>query len=59
MADRRGLAPVIEVDGGINEETAREAARAGANALVAGSYVFGATSRAQAIASLKRAFTAD
>jgi ribulose-phosphate 3-epimerase len=59
MIDRRGLAPVIEVDGGINEETAREAARAGANALVAGSYVFGASSRAQAIASLKRAFTAD
>jgi len=31
----------IEVDGGINEKTARECAGAGANIFVAGSYVFG------------------
>ncbi|OPZ10024.1 MAG: Ribulose-phosphate 3-epimerase [candidate division BRC1 bacterium ADurb.BinA364] len=32
----------IQVDGGINGETARLAAAAGANVLVAGSFVFGA-----------------
>lgn len=34
--------PLIEVDGGINAETAREVQVAGAEILVAGSYIFGA-----------------
>jgi ribulose-phosphate 3-epimerase len=38
--DRRNLDVVIEVDGGINEDTAPLAARAGATMLVAGSAVF-------------------
>lgn len=39
----RALAPSldIEIDGGINDQTARQAVAAGANVLVAGSYVFG------------------
>jgi len=37
---RRGLAFLIEVDGGISPETAPEAARAGADILVAGHAVF-------------------
>lgn len=43
----------IEVDGGINEQTARFAVKAGANVLVAGSYVFGAKDRKKALNSLK------
>ena len=37
---RRGLNIDLEVDGGINAETAPLAAKAGANVLVAGSYLF-------------------
>ena len=40
--DRLGLQIDIEVDGGINAETAPLAVKAGANVLVAGSYVFNA-----------------
>lgn len=43
----------IEVDGGINEETAKIAVKAGANILVAGNYIFGAKNRKKAIDSLK------
>lgn len=43
----------IQVDGGINEKTAPRAVQAGANILVAGSYVFAAKDRAAAIASLR------
>ncbi len=54
-AERRGLSPDIEVDGGINPETAPLCVRAGANVLVAGSAVFRAPSPADAIAALRRA----
>jgi ribulose-phosphate 3-epimerase len=37
---RRSLAVDIEVDGGINQETAKQAVAAGANILVAGSAIF-------------------
>ncbi len=37
---RQGLAVDLEVDGGINGETAELAVKAGANVLVAGSYLF-------------------
>jgi len=40
MLSERGLATDIEVDGGINEETAPAAVRAGARILVAGAAVF-------------------
>lgn len=43
----------IQVDGGINDETAKLAVKAGANILVAGSYIFGAKDRAAAINSLR------
>jgi ribulose-phosphate 3-epimerase len=39
--DARGLPVDVEVDGGIDEETARRAAAAGANVFVAGSAIFG------------------
>lgn len=43
----------IEVDGGVNAETAKQCREAGANVLVAGSYVFGATDRGDAIAKVR------
>ncbi|RKH57563.1 ribulose-phosphate 3-epimerase [Corallococcus aberystwythensis] len=53
MLDARGLDVDIEVDGGINAETAKRVVDAGATVLVAGSYVFGAKDRAAAIRSLR------
>ena len=47
------LAYEIEVDGGVNAETAAVVKEAGADVLVAGSYVFGAEDRKEAIAKLK------
>jgi ribulose-phosphate 3-epimerase len=44
---------MIEVDGGINDVTAVMCKYAGANVLVAGSYVFGAEDVAGAIEKLK------
>lgn len=41
MIEKRGLEVLIEVDGGVNAETAAQLFDAGADALVAGSYVFG------------------
>lgn len=43
----------IEVDGGINEHTSKECISAGANMLVAGSYIMNAKDRLQAIRSLR------
>ncbi|KAI8476673.1 MAG: hypothetical protein J3K34DRAFT_516264 [Monoraphidium minutum] len=51
---------VIQVDGGVNAETARLAAAAGANALVAGTAVFGAPGgAAAAIAGLRAALLGE
>ncbi|MDQ0418636.1 ribulose-phosphate 3-epimerase [Croceifilum oryzae] len=55
MADQLGINLDIEVDGGVNSETARLVAEAGANVLVAGSAVFGAKDRARAIAEIRDA----
>ena len=52
-ADRLGLALDIQVDGGINPETAKLAVAAGANVLVAGSSVFNASDRRAAINALR------
>lgn len=43
----------IEVDGGINERTAKDAREAGATILVAGSYIFKSKDRKAAIESLR------
>jgi ribulose-phosphate 3-epimerase len=53
LCDTRGLDPWIEVDGGINGGNAWQVVDAGANALVAGSAVFGSTDYAAAIARLR------
>lgn len=43
----------LEVDGGINDVTAKHAIKAGADVLVAGSYVFGASDYKKAISILR------
>ncbi len=50
---RRGLNTDIQVDGGINSETAKLVLDAGANILVAGSYVFAAENRKKAIDAIR------
>jgi len=56
MLQERGASGIhIEVDGGINANTAALVAEAGADALVAGTFVFGQDDRRQAIAALRRA----
>ena len=50
---RQWYAGDIEVDGGINAQTARQAVEAGANALVAGTYVFRHADYRTAIDSLR------
>lgn len=52
MITEQGLDTLIEVDGGINAETGRMCASAGADILVAGSYVFKAKSPHAAIETL-------
>ncbi len=51
--ERRGLATDIQVDGGITDATAPLVTRAGANVLVAGSYLFKAADMPSAIQTLK------
>lgn len=53
MIDKEGLCCQLEVDGGINPDTAALVREAGATALVAGSAVFGKADRAAAINSLR------
>jgi ribulose-phosphate 3-epimerase len=54
LIQKEGLSHIyIEVDGGINAETAKLAISAGANALVAGNYVYSANNISQAIKSLR------
>ena len=49
----QNLSYIIEVDGGVNEETARLCETAGADVVVAGSAVFNAADRALAIQKIK------
>lgn len=54
LADQSGREIHIEVDGGINDETAHAVIEHGANVLVSGSYLFKAADPAAALAALKR-----
>ena len=54
LRDASGSKAMIEVDGGVNAKTGAELAEAGADILVAGSYVFGAPNINEAIRSLQR-----
>ena len=56
MAEQKGLADLlIEVDGGVNKNTARQCIEAGANLLVAGSAVYNEKDRKKAIFDIKGA----
>ena len=52
--DRRGLKVALQVDGGINEETAPIAAAAGADTFVAGSAIFHASDPLEAARRIRR-----
>lgn len=51
--DKNGRPVRLQVDGGVNPETAKQCRDAGADTLVAGSYIFGAEERAAAVAQLR------
>lgn len=53
LVDAGELRVLIEIDGGINEETIEQAARAGVDCFVAGSAVYGADDPGKAIAALR------
>ncbi|MEN9988884.1 MAG: hypothetical protein RLZZ585_1923 [Bacteroidota bacterium] len=53
LRTRKNASFIIEVDGGVNMETGRLLAEAGADALVAGSFVFNSTSPQETISNLK------
>lgn len=53
LIDSKGLKTIIEVDGGVNTQTGKLLVDAGADALVAGSFVFGADDPKACISDLK------
>lgn len=53
MIQERGLSTRIEVDGGVNAQTGAQLVEAGADVLVAGSYVFSHADPKEAIRTLK------
>lgn len=53
MINNSGSKAIIEVDGGVNTETAINLLKAGADVLVAGSFVFNSPNPVQTIADLK------
>lgn len=54
LADSLGISPEIEVDGGVNAETARACIEAGATVLVAGSAIYGQPDRKAAIDQIRQ-----
>jgi ribulose-phosphate 3-epimerase len=55
LCDARGLAPIIEVDGGQGPDTIAQVVGPGADAIVAGTAIFGATDYARAIQAIRDA----
>ncbi len=54
MLNERGLAPLIEIDGGVNAATIADIAAAGADVFVAGSAIFGSPDYRATIAEFRR-----
>jgi ribulose-phosphate 3-epimerase len=54
MITRNGASTLIEVDGGVTDKNAKKLVEAGADALVAGSFVFKAENPTQTISDLKQ-----
>jgi len=57
LIERKGAATLIEIDGGVTNKNAKQLAEAGADVLVAGSYVFGAEDPIATVADLKKITT--
>ena len=57
LIERKGATTLIEIDGGVTNKNAKQLAEAGADVLVAGSYVFGATDPIATVADLKKLTT--
>jgi len=53
MIDKKGCSTLIEIDGGVTNKNAKQLIDAGADVLVAGSYVFGNENPKKTIAGLK------
>lgn len=53
LIQEKGATTLIEIDGGVTNKNAKQLINAGADVLVAGSYVFGAKNPIQTIAGLK------
>ena len=53
LITEKGAATQIEIDGGVTNKNAKQLKEAGADVLVAGSYVFGAQNPTETIAGLK------
>ena len=54
LINRKNASTLIEIDGGVTNKNAKQLVDAGADVLVAGSYVFGAQDPIATIANLKR-----
>ena len=54
LINKKGASTIIEIDGGVTNKNAAQLAEAGADVLVAGSYVFGAADPIATVADLKK-----
>lgn len=54
LITKKGASTLIEIDGGVTDKNAKQLVEAGADVLVAGSYVFGSTNQLQTIHDLKQ-----
>ncbi|MDI9308591.1 MAG: ribulose-phosphate 3-epimerase [Limnohabitans sp.] len=54
MIDEQGLDTLIEIDGGVTDKNAKQLVEAGANVLVAGSYVFNSENPQLTVSELKK-----
>ena len=54
LITKKGASTIIEIDGGVTNKNAKQLAEAGADVLVAGSYVFGADDPIATVSDLKK-----
>ena len=54
LITKKGASTLIEIDGGVTNKNAKQLVEAGADVLVAGSYVFGSANQLQTISDLKQ-----
>lgn len=59
LINRKNTSTLIEIDGGVTNKNAKQLANAGADVLVAGSYVFGAQDPIATIADLRKITITD